>query len=361
MLYNKNNSFEEQNMNTDSKAKNIDKSFKKFDLKKYITVRNILSVIGFILLCILYYHSEMSSRAVSKSKEVFTIASHQFTYSSLAGVYTSIMTIILISMVLFYRRFGFCTAMLILTLRTMRLTRTFLNNHYHASMLPAIFTTIAAVVSVLLIYFQYEKMRKYQEKHRKEHEELTKEIIGAFSNCIDGKDSYTNGHSQRVAKYTRMLAQRLGESKENIEKYYNIALLHDIGKIGIPESILTKPGKLTDEEFSVMKSHAARGYEILKDIKIQEDIAAGAHHHHERFDGKGYPDGLSGTNIPWVARIISVADTFDAMSSNRPYRKKLPLEYIVAEIENCASSQFDPLVVKAFLSLYLEGAFSNLT
>ena len=203
-------------------------------------------------------------------------------------------------------------------------------------------------------------MRKYQEKHRKEHEELTKEIIGAFSNCIDGKDSYTNGHSQRVAKYTRMLAQRLGESKENIEKYYNIALLHDIGKIGIPESILTKPGKLTDEEFSVMKSHAARGYEILKDIKIQEDIAAGAHHHHERFDGKGYPDGLSGTNIPWVARIISVADTFDAMSSNRPYRKKLPLEYIVAEIENCASSQFDPLVVKAFLSLYLEGAFSNL-
>ncbi len=163
MVYNSNNSFEEQSMDTDSKNKNKSKSFENFSLKKYITARNILSVIGFILLCALYYHAEMSSRGVSKSKEVFTIASHQFTYSSLAGVYTSIMTIILISMVLFYRRFGFYTAMLILTLRTMRLTRTFFNNHYHASMLPAIFTTIAAVVSVLLIYFQYEKMRKCQE------------------------------------------------------------------------------------------------------------------------------------------------------------------------------------------------------
>ena len=135
--------------------------------------------------------------------------------------------------------------------------------------------------------------------------------------------------------------------------------MHDIGKIGIPDAILQKPGKLTTEEFTVMKSHPKNGYEILKDVQIQEDLAAGAHHHHERFDGKGYPDGLSGQNIPFVARIIAVADTFDAMSSNRPYRKKLPEDYIINEIKNCAGSQFDPAVVQKFLDLYEEGAFKD--
>ncbi len=346
----------DNNIKTDSK-KNL---FKKINIKKYITLKNIIAIIAFILLCLCYYQSEMASRAASKSKEIITIGSHQFTYSSFAGVYSAIMTIILISWVVFYRTFGFYTAMSILTVRTIRLFRTLVHSHYSTSMLPAIFLTFSAIVSVLLIYLQYEKRQKAQAKHRKELEEFTKEIMGAFSKCIDGKDPYTNGHSRRVAKYTRMLAQRLGESDETIEKFYNIALLHDIGKIGIPEAILTKPGKLTAEEFDVIKSHASRGYEILKDVKIQEDIAAGAHYHHERFDGKGYPDGLSGTNIPLVARIISVADTFDAMSSTRPYRQKLPLEFIAEEIENCASTQFDPKVVKAFLSLYLEGAFADL-
>ena len=127
----------------------------------------------------------------------------------------------------------------------------------------------------------------------------------------------------------------------------------------MPEAILTKPGKLTEEEFEVVKKHPVRGYEILKNVNIQEDIAAGAHYHHERWDGKGYPDGLKETEIPWVARIISVADTFDAMSSTRPYREKLPVDYIAAEIDSCSGTQFDPKVVKAFLSLYLEGAFDD--
>lgn len=170
----------------------------------------------------------------------------------------------------------------------------------------------------------------------------------------------TNGHSQRVADYTKMLATELGENDSTIEKYYNIALLHDIGKIGVPDSILQKPGKLTDEEFSVMKSHAQRGYEILKDIKLQEDLAEGAHYHHERYDGKGYPDGLVGENIPWVARIIAVADTFDAMSSTRPYRKKMELSYIEEEIQRCSGTQFDPKVVDAFMRLYKKGAFDYL-
>ena len=182
----------------------------------------------------------------------------------------------------------------------------------------------------------------------------------AFSECVESKDAYTKGHSQRVALYTKMLAQRLGESKETVKKFYNVALLHDIGKIGMPEAILNKAGKLTPEEYEIVKKHPVSGYEILKNVKIQEDIAAGAHYHHERWDGKGYPDGLKETDIPWVARIISVADTFDAMSSTRPYREKLPLNVIAEEIDNCSGTQFDPKVVKAFLSLYLEGAFDEL-
>ncbi len=210
----------------------------------------------------------------------------------------------------------------------------------------------------LLTYFIHLKIKIIKAKTEEEHN-FNKAIIGAFANCVDGKDNYTNGHSLRVAKYTRMLAQKLEEDPDTVDKFYNIAVLHDIGKIGIPDAILQKPGKLTDEEFAIMKSHAYRGYEILKDVQIQEDLAAGAHYHHERFDGRGYPDGLAGENIPWVARIIAVADTFDAMSSTRPYRNKLPEDFIVNEIKKCAGTQFDPKVVEKFLELYKEGAFAD--
>ena len=214
---------------------------------------------------------------------------------------------------------------------------------------------IIVCLAVLFVQMRFKTIKAKAEEESK----FNKAIIGAFANCVDGKDPYTNGHSLRVAKYTRMLAKKLGENPETVEKFYNIAILHDIGKIGIPDAILQKPGKLTDEEFTIMKSHAQRGYEILKDVQIQEDLAAGAHHHHERFDGKGYPDRLAGENIPWVARIIAVADTFDAMSSTRPYRNKLPEDFIINEIKNCAGAQFDPRVVEKFIELYDEGAFKD--
>ncbi len=225
------------------------------------------------------------------------------------------------------------------------------------------FWFVAVIVITFLVSFTVNsaiklRIKKIEAKTEEEHL-FNKAIIGAFANCVDGKDTYTNGHSLRVAKYTRMLAERLGEDAQTVDKFYNIALLHDIGKIGIPDAILQKPGKLTDEEFMVMKSHPSRGYEILKDVQIQEDLAAGAHYHHERYDGRGYPDGLAGQNIPWVARIIAVADTFDAMSSTRPYRKRLPEDFIVQEIKNCAGTQFDPRVVEKFLELYAEGAFKD--
>ena len=217
---------------------------------------------------------------------------------------------------------------------------------------------VACLVGLLANYGLKLRIKKIEAKTEEERK-FNKAIIGAFANCVDGKDTYTNGHSRRVAEYTRMLAQKLGEDKHTVDQFYNIALLHDIGKIGIPDIILQKPGKLTDEEFDIMKSHPGRGYLILKDVQIQEDLAAGARYHHERFDGKGYPDGLAGQNIPWVARIIAVADTFDAMSSTRPYRKSLPEDFIIQEIEKCAGTQFDPVVVEKFLELYHEGAFKD--
>ena len=221
------------------------------------------------------------------------------------------------------------------------------------------FWVVAIILFVVLVALIINmRLKKFRQKAEEERQ-FNKAIIGAFANCVDGKDTYTNGHSLRVAKYTRMLARQLGERPETVDRFYNIALLHDIGKIGIPDAILQKPGKLDDNEFKIMKSHAQRGYEILKDVQLHEDLAAGAHHHHERYDGRGYPDGLAGENIPWVARIIAVADTFDAMSSTRPYRKKLPEDFIINEIKNCAGTQFDPKVVEKFLELYEDGEFAD--
>ena len=327
--------------------------------KKFsITVDKIPSIICFILLIGLYIATDLCSQRTSVSKDMFMIFGHPMPIASLAGVFSSISTIIIISLVVFYRKIGFYTSIVILILRILKLTSGIL--HFHASSFPALFITLVALVSVILIYRRNEKIQRVQEKHRKELVEFTDSIIDAFSVCIDGKDSYTNGHSLRVAKYTKMLALKLGVDKASAQKFYNIALLHDIGKIGIPDKILNKPGKLTEDEYEMMKSHTERGYEILKKVKTQKDIADGAQYHHERFDGKGYPARLYGEKIPYVARIISVADAFDAMSSTRPYRKKLPMDFIVEEVKKCSGTQFDPVVANAFLDLYKEGAFDDI-
>ena len=182
-------------------------------------------------------------------------------------------------------------------------------------------------------------------------------MIEAFAKIIDMKDKYTNGHSTRVAEYTAMLARELGYDEEEVEKYYNIALLHDIGKIGIPPEVLNKPGKLTDKEFNIIKSHSAQGYKVLKDISIMPELAIGAGAHHERPDGKGYPKGLKGDEIPRVAQIIAVADTFDAMYSDRPYRKRMNFDKAVSIIKEVSGTQLQDDVVDAFLRLVEKGEF----
>ena len=216
---------------------------------------------------------------------------------------------------------------------------------------------LAALLTAGIVFIYYRRKTTKLLRRQEYDKRLINEMTFAFAKCVDVKDAYTNGHSFRVAKYTAMFAKRLGKSQDEVDKIYNIALLHDIGKISIPLKILNKPGRLTDEEFEVMKTHSVKGYEILQNITIEPDLALGAEYHHERIDGKGYPSGLKGENIPEVARMIAVADTFDAMYSTRPYRKKLPIEKIIAEIKRCSGTQLDPKVVKVFLELAEEGAF----
>ncbi|MGM0608614.1 MAG: HD-GYP domain-containing protein [Candidatus Muiribacteriota bacterium] len=179
-----------------------------------------------------------------------------------------------------------------------------------------------------------------------------KSTIMALSNALDAKDSYTGGHSSAVTKYAIPIALEIGMDKEFIERLEYAGMLHDIGKIGIIENILNKKGRLTEEEFAIIKKHPVIGADILGSVSFLEDIVPIVRHHHERWDGKGYPDGLKGKEIPLGARIIGIADTFDAMTSDRPYRKGLPAEIARAEIERCSGSQFDPELGKVFLKLF---------
>lgn len=216
----------------------------------------------------------------------------------------------------------------------------------------------AGVITAIFQFILHYRTVKFMKKDR-ENKLVIRGIVEAFSKVIDMKDKYTNGHSKRVAEYTVLLTRELGYDEDTVDKYYNIALLHDIGKIGVPEEILNKPGKLTDEEFAKIKSHSALGREVLKDISIMPELAIGAGSHHERPDGKGYPKGLKGDEIPRVAQIIAVADTFDAMYSNRPYRKRMNFEKVVSIIKEVSGTQLTEDVVEAFLRLVDKGEFRD--
>ena len=168
---------------------------------------------------------------------------------------------------------------------------------------------------------------------------------------IDLRDRYTSGHSQRVAKYVRGIGMQMCLPDDQIETIVFAASQHDIGKIGVPDHILLKPGALSDEEFAWIRKHPEIGYRILKDIPQLTDILPGVLHHHERWDGGGYPQGLAGEGIPLVARLIALADSLDAMSSTRTYRSALSRGQVLDEIDRCVGTQFDPVLAKAFVEL----------
>ena len=210
-------------------------------------------------------------------------------------------------------------------------------------------TTIVNTISILLVFLTYE-LEYSNYMIGKEHQLLI-QMVSAFAQAIDAKDPYTGGHSDRVAKYSCMIAEKMGLDKKQVEDIYEMAILHDIGKIGISGQILTKAGKLTDEEYNIIKLHPKIGGDILKKITNKPNLYIGAQWHHERFDGKGYPDGLSGEDIPLQARIIGVADSYDAMTSERSYRPCLTQENVRQEIEKNAGTQFDPEIAKVMLDI----------
>lgn len=192
-------------------------------------------------------------------------------------------------------------------------------------------------------------------QHRIEQTKQTIETMLTIANTIDAKDDYTGGHSVRVAEYARDLAKIVQEeyhlSDDDINRVYYISLMHDIGKIGIPDHILKKAGKLTDEEYAIMKSHTTIGSNIFARLNMVEGLQDGIRHHHERFDGNGYPDHLAGEEISLFARILCIADCYDAMTSNRVYRKRLPDDVVKEEFRKNAGTQFDPNLVEAFFQM----------
>ena len=189
------------------------------------------------------------------------------------------------------------------------------------------------------------------EKKTKENEKLSLHVVKTLANAIDAKDTYTNGHSDRVAEYPKEIARRYGYSPKRQDTIYMMGLLHDVGKIGVPDAVINKPAKLTEDEFEMIKNHPVMGAKILKDIKEMPELATGARWHHERYGGGGYPDGLKGEDIPEEARIIAVADAYDAMTSRRSYRSILPQNVVRDEIEKGKGTQFDPVFADIMLSM----------
>lgn len=214
---------------------------------------------------------------------------------------------------------------------------------------------------LLLAYFAMTFIQKLHTQTLLEQEKvLVHETMSTFVGFVDAKDPYTAGHSERVAVYTKLIAENIGYDEDEAMMAYYCGLLHDSGKISVSETVLNKPGRLNPEEFEAIKQHTVKGNDILKNLKAVPLAAVAARSHHERYDGTGYPDKLRGKNIPEIARIICVADAFDAMNSNRVYRGALQMEDIVEQLVVHRGTQFDPEITDVFLKLLNSGTINEL-
>lgn len=201
---------------------------------------------------------------------------------------------------------------------------------------------------------QMDEIKRINEKLEDSKEQLERaylDMVQTLRYTVEAKDSYTRGHSDRVSEYSVLIGEKLGVPAEQIKTLRIGGLFHDIGKIGIPDSILLKPAKLTDEEYSQIKNHPSIGAHILGSAAIFQDIIPIVKHHHERYDGNGYPSKLKGEEIPYLARIAAVADTFDAMTSRRSYRGPIDVEHVKEEIKRCEGTQFDPQIAEVFIEI----------
>ena len=210
------------------------------------------------------------------------------------------------------------------------------------------------IESALKSIEQMNIIKKINNELKESQENLEKaylESIQTLRYTVEAKDRYTRGHSDRVSEFSVLIGKHMGLSEKDLKTLKIGGLFHDIGKIGIPDSILLKEGKLDDNEYSEIKNHPSIGKHILSNASIFADIIPIVYHHHEKYNGTGYPEQLAGEQIPFLARIAAVADTFDAMTSKRSYRNAIPIEYVRAEIEKCSGTQFDPEIAKVFLDI----------
>lgn len=213
---------------------------------------------------------------------------------------------------------------------------------------------LLVALPIPMLHYTFTLYARATKRHEAEQAELSMELIETLASIVDARDAYTFGHSTQVARYSVAIARRLGYSEEALARLYQSALLHDIGKIGIPEEVLFKPGKLSHDEFELMKRHTTIGYEIIKHIKQLRDAARVALNHHERWNGSGYPAGLKGEAVEMDSRIVGLADSLDTILSDRPYRKGATLAEAIAELERCSGVLYDPKVVRAFHQMVSE-------
>lgn len=235
----------------------------------------------------------------------------------------------------------------------------FYDNWWFRLYVVGVFAIAVAYLTWLFVRTQIQKTIKMHEREielARKQIKMGDETIVTIAQAVDAKDENTSQHSTRVSEYAVLIAKKLGYGEDECEELRKTALLHDIGKIGIPDNVLNKPARLTDEEYEIMKSHVVRGAKILENFTLVKNVSDGALYHHERYDGRGYVNGLKGKEIPLNARIIGIADAFDAMTANRVYRKKLDFDFVLEELKKGRGTQFDPEITDILIDLIRTGA-----
>ena len=313
---------------------------------KFFTARRKAPKITIIIPIIIYILFYYCTVFTSDSKDSVEIGNSILQISSFTGVFSMLSSICLILMVLYYKKLGFIVSLSLVLIQLPRLIM-IIAIQYNPIGVSGIFTSVFTILMLVLI----QKNQTRAEKDKKQMKLLFEQTATALADTIDTKDTYTHGHSTRVAEYSRKLAELNGKSEQECDEVYYTALLHDVGKIGVPISIINKPGKLTDKEYEIIKQHTAKGAQILGRISKFPYLSLGAYYHHERCDGKGYPKGLNGEEIPEIARIIGVADAYDAMTSIRSYRDPIPQDKVREEIVTGMGTQFDPKYARLMIHM----------
>ena len=323
-----------------SSNKNIDRGLKcravRNRIKKYSI---IIPLIIYILLNVAITKTVVSTGSIS-------IGSAEFPVSALAGILSYVVNILQIVFVVFYKKPGFILSLALLIVQFPTILARVIMQHNYVS-LQGVFSCVFTAIFIIVLY---QRQVKTDQEHQRTRD-LFEQTVTALVSSIDAKDKYTHGHSTRVADYSRRIAELSFKSEKECDEIYYSALLHDVGKIGIPEDIINKETDLTPDEWDIIKQHPVLGAQILQSISEFPYLSIGAEGHHERYDGKGYPYGLKGTDIPDIARIVSVADAYDTMSSKRSYRDPIPQQIVREEIVKGIGEQFDPHYARLMLHL----------